>query len=150
MTTNTAAKVAGHTEKEKVEKRRALGRGLESLLPRVVSTFKGGKDSGGPGAEPLRSKEESDAALKGRSSTAATTVELKPSDRVPNLAEQNHRPSTSSGEAFSQRGESPSTPLIGDVGRPQVSALPTTGHDLASAPPPDSFPTTNENQNPHP
>ncbi len=41
MTTTTAANVAGHsgvTEKEKVEKRRALGRGLDSLLPgpRVV------------------------------------------------------------------------------------------------------------------
>ncbi len=37
MTTSTAANVAGHSEKdkekEKAEKRRALGRGLESLLP---------------------------------------------------------------------------------------------------------------------
>jgi ParB family transcriptional regulator, chromosome partitioning protein len=42
MTTSTAANVAGQAEKdkEKVEKRRALGRGLESLLPgpRVVSS----------------------------------------------------------------------------------------------------------------
>ena len=46
MTANTA-KMVEHGEKEKVEKRRALGRGLESLLPRVVSTFtKGGKDAG--------------------------------------------------------------------------------------------------------
>ena len=43
MTTSTAGNLAGHTEKdkekEKVEKRRALGRGLESLLPgpRVVA-----------------------------------------------------------------------------------------------------------------
>ncbi len=40
MTTSAAANVAGHLDKdkEKVEKRRALGRGLESLLPgpRVV------------------------------------------------------------------------------------------------------------------
>jgi ParB family transcriptional regulator, chromosome partitioning protein len=42
MTTSTAANVAGQAEKdkEKVEKRRALGRGLDSLLPgpRVVSS----------------------------------------------------------------------------------------------------------------
>src|SRR5260370_36604279 len=40
MATTTAAETAGHpAEKEKVEKRRALGRGLESLLPgpRVVA-----------------------------------------------------------------------------------------------------------------
>lgn len=34
MTTSTAGNLAEHAEKEKVEKRRALGRGLESLLPR--------------------------------------------------------------------------------------------------------------------
>ncbi len=43
MTTNTAANLAGQTdkEKEKVEKRRALGRGLASLLPgpRVLNPF---------------------------------------------------------------------------------------------------------------
>src|SRR5215831_8215495 len=39
MTTSTAGNLAEHAEKEKVEKRRALGRGLESLLPkpRVVA-----------------------------------------------------------------------------------------------------------------
>ena len=40
----TAAETAGHpAEKEKVEKRRALGRGLESLLPgpRVVAPAQG-------------------------------------------------------------------------------------------------------------
>src|SRR5215831_21337654 len=121
MTTNTAAKVAGHTEKEKVEKRRALGRGLESLLPRVVSTFKGGKDAGGSGAEALRSKEESDAALKGRSSTAATTVELKPSDRVRDLAEQGSPP-MGSGHAFSQIQGDPSTSLTAGVRFPQASS----------------------------
>jgi len=69
MTTNTATHVAGH-EKEKVEKRRALGRGLESLLPgpRVVpapavkATTTGAEAPGSSGA---------DAALKGRSSTVA-------------------------------------------------------------------------------
>ncbi len=49
--TTSAASVAGHGEKdkdkEKVEKRRALGRGLESLLPgpRVV-TGSGGSEPG--------------------------------------------------------------------------------------------------------
>ena len=57
MTTSAAENLAGHAEKkdEKVEKRRALGRGLESLLPgpRVVAPggagapVKGGGDGGG-------------------------------------------------------------------------------------------------------
>ena len=43
MTTSAAEKLAGHAvekKEEKVEKRRALGRGLESLLPgpRVVQS----------------------------------------------------------------------------------------------------------------
>ena len=67
MTTATA----GHPEKdkEKVEKRRALGRGLESLLPRVVSTFSRSKDAGTAGAEGPASQAADDAALKGHSST---------------------------------------------------------------------------------
>ena len=42
--TVAAEKLAGQAEKEKIEKRRALGRGLESLLPgpRVVSPGQGG------------------------------------------------------------------------------------------------------------
>ena len=52
MTTTAAVeKVVGHpVEKDKVEKRRALGRGLESLLPgpRVVSPV---RDSGGAGGQ---------------------------------------------------------------------------------------------------
>ncbi|HYM78802.1 MAG TPA: ParB/RepB/Spo0J family partition protein [Candidatus Dormibacteraeota bacterium] len=50
MTTNTAENLAGRVgEKEKNEKRRALGRGLESLLPgpRVVSTVAPGTGIGG-------------------------------------------------------------------------------------------------------
>jgi len=57
MTTSAAENLAGHAEKkdEKVEKRRALGRGLESLLPgpRVVAPggagapVQGGGDGGG-------------------------------------------------------------------------------------------------------
>jgi len=67
MTTNAAENLAGRVDKEKVEKRRALGRGLESLLPgpRAVggpgqSVGAGGKqqvpfDSSPPnGAAPLR------------------------------------------------------------------------------------------------
>ncbi|HTT24237.1 MAG TPA: ParB/RepB/Spo0J family partition protein [Candidatus Sulfotelmatobacter sp.] len=50
MTTNTAAHVARHGEKdkEKVEKRRALGRGLASLLPgpRVLNPFAKKEDAG--------------------------------------------------------------------------------------------------------
>ena len=54
MTTNAAENLAGRVDKEKVEKRRALGRGLESLLPgpRVVP---GGavSQSGSSGREPV-------------------------------------------------------------------------------------------------
>jgi ParB family chromosome partitioning protein len=90
VTTATAGNLAGHPEKdkEKVEKRRALGRGLESLLPgpRVVrppqansaqdvaagsavpvSRVTTGAEAPGSGAY--------DAALKGRSSTGAAAVE---------------------------------------------------------------------------
>jgi len=54
MTTSTAGNLAEHAEKEKVEKRRALGRGLESLLPRprvvagtAVAPGQGGAAAGG-------------------------------------------------------------------------------------------------------
>ena len=121
MTTNTAAKVAGHTEKEKVEKRRALGRGLESLLPRVVSTFtKGGKDVGASGAEARRSQEESDAVLKDRSSTAAATIEVRPTDPVSNFASQNPQPTASSREVFSQNPAAPSSSIRAVVEHPHT------------------------------
>ena len=73
MTTSAAGNLAGaDKEKEKVEKRRALGRGLASLLPgpRVLNPF--GKKDTTAGAE-APSSVEADAALKGRSSTATAT-----------------------------------------------------------------------------
>jgi len=101
VTTATAGNLAGHPEKdkEKVEKRRALGRGLESLLPgpRVVrppvtnsaadvaasavpvSRVTTGAEAPGSGG--------ADAALKGRSSTVVTAVEPNSGDRAPHTAE---------------------------------------------------------------
>lgn len=87
MTTSTAGHLAEHAEKDKVEKRRALGRGLESLLPKprvvagtAVAPGQGGGAVGGQqispdarattGAEAPLQEEVPDAALKGRSSTA--------------------------------------------------------------------------------
>ena len=75
MTTATAGNVAGHPDKdkEKIEKRRALGRGLASLLPgpRVLNPFaKKEGTSSSTGAETAASP---DAALKGRSSTGVAT-----------------------------------------------------------------------------
>jgi ParB family transcriptional regulator, chromosome partitioning protein len=94
VTTATAGNLAGHPEKdkEKVEKRRALGRGLESLLPgpRVVRPAESSSAAGVapasavPGSRITTGAEAPgsgapDAALKGRSSTAGMAVE-------PNLA----------------------------------------------------------------
>jgi ParB family transcriptional regulator, chromosome partitioning protein len=102
VTTATAGNLAAHPEKdkEKVEKRRALGRGLESLLPgpRVVKPPVTNNEqdvaaaSAVPasrvpaGAEASRSG-GADAALKGRSSTVATAVEPNSGDRAPHTAE---------------------------------------------------------------
>ena len=97
VTTATAGNLAGHPEKdkEKVEKRRALGRGLESLLPgpRVVrppladSARDVAPASNVPGAGITTGAEAlgsgaPDAALKGRSSTASSTA----SSTVPDAA----------------------------------------------------------------
>jgi len=121
MTTSAAENLAGHSDKdkEKVEKRRALGRGLASLLPgpRMVpgvgAPGKSGVAVGGPqvrpsgrddkaegrndnlgsdrndklaatatmttGAEAPASFSMSDAALKGRSSTAVEGASTMPS-----------------------------------------------------------------------
>jgi ParB family transcriptional regulator, chromosome partitioning protein len=89
--TNAAAveKVAGHpAEKEKMEKRRALGRGLESLLPgpRVVSGVVAPvRDSGGAGEQqiphglaPVRNdKALSDEGTAGDVPAAAESAELR-------------------------------------------------------------------------
>jgi len=84
MTTSaTAGNLAGHSDKdkEKVEKRRALGRGLDSLLPgpRVVKPLAPVHT----GAE-APSQVAPDAALKGRSSTEPATAVAT---RAPNAAE---------------------------------------------------------------
>jgi ParB family transcriptional regulator, chromosome partitioning protein len=81
MTTSTAGNLAEHAEKDKAEKRRALGRGLDSLLPRprvvagtAVVPGQGQQipptTSVATGTEAPLQKESPDAALKGRSSTA--------------------------------------------------------------------------------
>lgn len=102
MTTVTAGNLAGHPEKdkEKVEKRRALGRGLESLLPgpRVVrpgepssahgvapaSAVPGSRVTTGPEAQ---GSGGADAALKGGSSTVAAAVEPNSAARAAHIAE---------------------------------------------------------------
>ena len=143
MTTNTA-KVAEHGEKEKVEKRRALGRGLESLLPRVVSTFKGGRDTGSPGAgakaadaqtSPSGSTSGSSVeALKGRTSAeTASPVELRTVDPKATISGQNPHPSTSSGQAFSQNQ--------GEVGHPTTAAAAANVAELRSGHPMAAVPT---------
>ena len=147
MTTNTAANVAGHTEKEKVEKRRALGRGLESLLPRVVSTFKGGKDASGAGtagkaagshataaAAHLASSEEERNARA--SSQAGSPVEMRTADRTTDIAEQNPH-------SWQSRPE---------VRHPQPTAMPTNGTDEKDAADANRVASqvVSESQNPHP
>ena len=84
MTISSAAgNLAGHSEKdkEKVEKRRALGRGLESLLPgpkvvRPLAPMHTGAEA--------PSQVATDAALKGRSSTELDTAVAT---RAPDAAE---------------------------------------------------------------
>ena len=74
MTTSAAGNLAGNSDKdkEKNEKRRALGRGLASLLPgpRALNPFGRSAATATTGAE-APSSPAGDAALKGRSSTVA-------------------------------------------------------------------------------
>jgi ParB family chromosome partitioning protein len=124
VTTATAGHLAGHPEKdkEKVEKRRALGRGLESLLPgpRVVRPPQANSalDVAAASAVPVSrvstgaeapGSSGTDAALKGRSSTVATAVEPNPGDRAPHTAE------------------------LRSAGQP-MAAVPTNPSSLAAAP----------------
>ena len=82
MTTSTAGNLAGHSEKEKdkVEKRRALGRGLASLLPgpRAVPP---GQDTGAAGRQqiPHGSAVRNDRI---ESSVRADNAELRRTDNV--------------------------------------------------------------------
>jgi ParB family transcriptional regulator, chromosome partitioning protein len=102
VTTATAGNLAGHPEKdkEKVEKRRALGRGLESLLPgpRVVRPAESSSAAGVapasavPGSRVTTGAEAqgsggADAALKGRSSTVETAAGPDQAVRATNAAE---------------------------------------------------------------
>jgi ParB family transcriptional regulator, chromosome partitioning protein len=102
VTTATAGNLAAHPEKdkEKVEKRRALGRGLESLLPgpRVVRPqVDSAQDLAAASAVPVSrvttgaeapGSEAPDAALKGRSSTVATAGEPNSATHGPQAAER--------------------------------------------------------------
>ena len=78
MTTSAAGNLAGQDkDKEKSEKRRALGRGLASLLPgpRVLNPF-AKKDA--PAAAEAQRSDEAGVALKVRSSAAATAPGSNP------------------------------------------------------------------------
>src|ERR1700674_4372130 len=71
---NTAGR-AGDKEKEKVEKRRALGRGLESLLPgpRVV-TAAPGQNSGAAGKQQAPHFVRNEKPLEGTAVTASAAL----------------------------------------------------------------------------
>src|SRR5882762_2217024 len=77
MMTTAAEKVAvpGVKKKEKVEKRRALGRGLESLLPgpRVV-TAAPGQNSGTAGKQQVPHFVRNEKPLEGMAVTAAAAL----------------------------------------------------------------------------
>ncbi|HXJ86361.1 MAG TPA: ParB/RepB/Spo0J family partition protein [Candidatus Binatia bacterium] len=104
MTTNTAANVAGHGEKdkEKVEKRRALGRGLASLLPgpRVLNPFAKKEDSAeGTGVKAAgshgpdgRSATVTAGEAEGQSAHASLGMATKTgsTDLSPNVVENAH------------------------------------------------------------
>ena len=100
VTTATAGNLAGHPEKdkEKVEKRRALGRGLESLLPgpRVVRPAQTNSAQDTASAVPVSRATTGaeapgsggfDTALKGRSATVANAVEPNSGARATQAAE---------------------------------------------------------------
>ena len=82
MTTATAGNVAGQ-EKEKVEKRRALGRGLESLLPgpRVVPPGQSGAGGGGQQvprpAAPARNDNGSSSTAGGQMGEGSASSSLR-------------------------------------------------------------------------
>jgi ParB family chromosome partitioning protein len=139
---------AGHPEKdkEKVEKRRALGRGLESLLPgpRVVrppqtnSVQDVAAASGVPVSRVTTGAEApgsggGDPVLKGRSSTVATAVEPNSADRAPHTAELR-----SAGQPMAAVLTSPSSvgPVPANSSNLAVSnASPSSGVHPANLPP---------------
>jgi ParB family transcriptional regulator, chromosome partitioning protein len=129
VTTATAGNL--EKDKEKVEKRRALGRGLESLLPgpRVVRppVTNSGPDAtasavpvsrGTTGGEAPGSAAP-DAALKGRSSTVATAADPNSATHAPQAAELR-----SAGQPMAAVPTTPPSPV----------AIPATPTSLAAVP----------------
>jgi ParB family transcriptional regulator, chromosome partitioning protein len=93
MTTSTAENLvaqASEKDKEKIEKRRALGRGLESLLPgpRVVKPVPTATSTAVQSAPPAENAKDGAAASLGQvsSSTATSTAPQAATDSVVNLA----------------------------------------------------------------
>ncbi|MBZ5689760.1 MAG: ParB/RepB/Spo0J family partition protein [Acidobacteriia bacterium] len=136
-TDNVTTATAGHPEKdkEKVEKRRALGRGLESLLPgpRVIRppATHSGQDTADavPSSRATTGAEApgsggADAALKSRSSTVATAAEANSAARAPQAAELR-----SAGQPMAPP---PHHANIGRGGDP--GAVPTNPSSLAAVP----------------
>src|SRR5215831_5126155 len=100
MTTSTAGNLAEHAEKDKVEKRRALGRGLESLLPRPrvvagtavapVAPGQGGGAAGGQQIPPSGRNDKvseggNDNASEGRSDNVGAGVSGSVAEQAVNL-----------------------------------------------------------------
>ncbi|HVN18590.1 MAG TPA: ParB/RepB/Spo0J family partition protein, partial [Dongiaceae bacterium] len=109
MTTNAATNLAGQTDKEKVEKRRALGRGLASLLPgpRVLNPFSKPAEATTGAKAPVDSA--ADAALKGRSSTVGDESLRGRSSTVPSgvvAAEEPRSSTVASGAIVAEEGRS--------------------------------------------
>jgi ParB family chromosome partitioning protein len=108
MTTSTAGNLAEHPDKDKVEKRRALGRGLESLLPRprvvagtAVVRAQGGGAAGGEQIPPSgRNDKTSDSA-------SSTVLEHAVSTSPAASAAPAAIPSSGSPDSGSPRGGAP-------------------------------------------
>src|SRR5689334_8938073 len=87
MTTSTAGNLAEHAEKEKVEKRRALGRGLESLLPRprvVAGTaVTPGQGGGAVGGQQIPPSGRNDKGNEGRSDNAPPVTNVSTGAEAP-------------------------------------------------------------------
>jgi ParB family transcriptional regulator, chromosome partitioning protein len=129
MTTATAGNVAGHPDKdkEKVEKRRALGRGLASLLPgpRVLNPFaKKEGTTANTGAEAPGSALAPDPALKGPSSTAIPggLAEDQVAAAASTKTESTDLAHATQNSHVSQTRGDPSTALRAGVGHP-IAAL---------------------------
>ena len=152
VTTATAGNLAGHPEKdkEKVEKRRALGRGLESLLPgpRVVrppladSARDVAPASNVPGAGITTGAEAlgsgaPDAALKGRSSTASSTAPDAAVNGRSSTAEAGHVAGSGIRNDVGTRAGAPAPHTAGFGVAPasgEVAELRSAGQPMAAVP----------------